>query len=126
MVPQSILKEWYNEPDFAGDTALLDRGRIEDWFGSDQLVHLTTQDEDEGPDIFEWIEHHIQMATVPLPSLSSAFALKAGVVNPKAIPYVAGNGQFDSSFPLLIYRQEDHVDMEQFRAEWRALFDSRG
>jgi len=130
MVPRDVLAYWYSKSH--GEEALLNLEPIQAFFGisnvEDDMIHVTTEDDDESPDVMEWISHLIDLALLPLPHLSDNFALKAGGIhsNPNGsdyVRYVAGNGVFESSFPVLIYSVEDQLAMDAHRIAWRATFD---
>lgn len=129
MVPIDVVQNWISGEIFApGDDPLINGSDIAAFFSvSDainDLIYVTTEDDDADQHTGDWLNDLILAAALPVPNLSEAFNLSAGGL-PKStedpIPYVlyvAGNGMFDSSFPLLVYREKDEESMLQHRQAW--------
>ena len=122
-VPTETLREWYQPPDH-----MLNQQQILEFFSTshlENLIHFTTEDDDIAEHVPDFIHYLIDMTVLEVPHLSDAWELSSGGLNDMEnggyAPYLAGNGTFDSSFPILIYRKQDEPVVATTCKAWLAL-----
>lgn len=130
MVPSDVVKSWLEPDIFArDDLPLLNAKELAKFFAvKDPIVdlgYITTEDDNPPPGVGGWINHLILCAPLPMPDLGEGWNLLAGGLNDPTeklpyVLYVAGQGCFDSSFPLLIFRAKDAKVMVSYGLQWVA------
>lgn len=119
MIPSETLDMWYEE-----DPPLLNHQPILDFFqvrDTTQLIHVCTEDDDAPQHANDWLYYLMSLAPLELPHLSTAFELEAGGISTNPgdyVMFVVGNGNFESSFPVLIYRAKDAQKMDLHYETW--------
>lgn len=114
--PKDVVEAWY-EDRFVHEDDIKKLLCFPEDLGStlDHLVFLTTEDDDAPEHCLHWISSLIDATTVDVSWAAPAWALGYGVffdADGKSIYYAAGNGEFDSSFPLLIFNRARLPELE--------------
>lgn len=107
------IERWYTESPILLDRQLILKNMCV--YNTHELIHTTTEDEDAPDRLGEWLADLIEQSTVPYRT-GSAFDLRCGMINTRSI--LVGNGKFDSSFPILIYRRADYDQINMAYNVW--------